>query len=124
MVKPDPGDDSIPQLRRPHSTGNTSDTMTPGTPHSAPPPQYPDDRRHLSFDNGQQQPPPMYRQTSYPPPTPMAHPQSYDYPPSYGPAHAEMYPIQIASASNKRKAQRASQVSLPSRVCSPFRLRL
>ncbi|KAK0719508.1 hypothetical protein B0H67DRAFT_154506 [Lasiosphaeris hirsuta] len=107
MVKADPGDDNLPQLRRNHSTGTGTDTMTPGTPHSAIPPQsYAEDKRHMSFDSGPPQPP-MYRQPSYPPQTPLPHPQ-YDYPPSYVPQHADMYQIQI-STSGKRKAQRASQ---------------
>ncbi|KAK1750565.1 hypothetical protein QBC47DRAFT_119169 [Echria macrotheca] len=109
-VKPDPGEDTLPQLRRPLSTGTGPEVMTPGTPHSALPPQgYPDDKRHLPYDAPP--PPPMYhRQPSYPPQTPLPHPQSYDYPPSYGPQHAELpYPIQITSAAGKRKAQRASQ---------------
>ncbi|KAL2148396.1 hypothetical protein VTH82DRAFT_2316 [Thermothelomyces myriococcoides] len=92
--------------------------MTPVTPHSAvqphppPPPHtqpYGDDRRHMSFDNGPQ--PPVYsRQPSYQPQTPLPHPQPYEYPPQYA-SHGELpYPIQVAAASGKRKAQRASQV--------------
>ncbi|KAH6649692.1 hypothetical protein F5144DRAFT_588356 [Chaetomium tenue] len=87
--------------------------MTPVTPHSAVPPPphsqpYGEDRRHMSFDNGPQ--PPVYsRQQSYQPQTPVPHPQSYDYPPQYA-SHGELaYPIQVAAASGKRKAQRASQ---------------
>ncbi|KAK3686073.1 hypothetical protein B0T22DRAFT_240664 [Podospora appendiculata] len=108
MVKAE--DDPLPQLRRPHSTGNTSDTMTPGTPHSGLPPQnYVDDKRHLNYENGPQ-PPIYHRQPSYPPQTPLSHNQPYDYQPAYGPPHGELtYPIQIASSSQKRKAQRASQ---------------
>ncbi|KAK1829107.1 hypothetical protein QBC39DRAFT_139437 [Podospora conica] len=112
-VKPDPGDDTLPQLRRPLSTGNAHDSMTPGTPHAAHPPpppphsHYPDDKRHLSFDNGP--PPHMYRQPSYPPPTPLPHQSSYDYAPSYGTPHGEtLFPLHITAA-GKRKAQRASQ---------------
>jgi hypothetical protein len=65
----------------------------------------------MSYDAGHQ--PPMYRQPSYPPQTPTAHGTPYDYGSSYGPSHHEMaqYGIPIA-ASGKRKAQRASQVSL------------
>ncbi|KAK3325156.1 hypothetical protein B0H66DRAFT_111245 [Apodospora peruviana] len=113
LVKPDPGgDDTLPHLRRPHSTGNAADAMSPGTPHSGIPPQpYPDDKRHMSFDNGPQ--PPMYRQPSYPPQTPMSHSQQpYDYPPQYGPPHGELpygTTIHIATATGKRKAVRASQ---------------
>ncbi|AEO62243.1 uncharacterized protein THITE_40970 [Thermothielavioides terrestris NRRL 8126] len=93
--------------------------MTPVTPHSAvppPPPPHPphsqaygEDRRHVSFDNGSQ-PGGMYsRQPSYQPPTPLPHPQPYDYPPQYA-SHGELpYPIQVAAATGKRKAQRASQ---------------
>lgn len=119
--KPDP-DEPLPQMRRPLSTGNAHDSMTPGTPHSAHPPpppphshSYPDDKRHLSFDGGP--PPHMYRQPSYPPPTPLPHQSSYDYPPSYGTPHGDnLYPIHISSAAGKRKAQRASQVGLGSAV--------
>ncbi|KAK0614037.1 hypothetical protein B0T14DRAFT_570023 [Immersiella caudata] len=109
LVKPDPGEDTLPQLRRPQSMGNGPDSMTPGTPHSAIPPQgYGDDRRHTSFDNGPP-PPHMYRQPSYPPPTPLP-PPSYDYGQSYGGSHGELpYPIHVTSAQGKRKAQRASQ---------------
>ncbi|KAL2141273.1 hypothetical protein VTI28DRAFT_2645 [Corynascus sepedonium] len=116
MIKADPADDTLPQLRRPLSTGGgggPQDTMTPVTPHSAvqPPPYtqpYGEDRRHMSFDNGPQ--PPVYsRQPSYQPQTPLPHPQPYDYPPQYA-SHGELpYPIQVAAASGKRKAQRASQ---------------
>jgi len=85
--------------------------MTPGTPHSAIPPQgYGDDKRHMSFDSGPP-PPHMYRQPSYPPQTPLPHAPSYDYGQSYGNPHGELpYPIHITSAQGKRKAQRASQV--------------
>lgn len=117
MIKTDPADDTLPQLRRPLSTGGSvhQDNMTPVTPHSAVPPPphsqaYGEDRRHLSFDNGHQ--PPMYsRQPSYQPQTPLPHPQPYDYPPQYSSHGGELpYPIQVAAASGKRKAQRASQV--------------
>jgi hypothetical protein len=109
MIKADPAEDTLQQLRRPHSTGgNVQDTMTPVTPHSAVTPQtqsYGEDRRHMSFDNG-----PPYRQSSYQPQTPLPHPQPYDYPPQYT-SHADLsYPIQVATAAGKRKAQRASQV--------------
>jgi hypothetical protein len=118
MIKADPADDTLPQLRRPLSTGGSAqDNMTPVTPHSAVPPPphsqpYGEDRRHMSFDNGPQ--PPVYsRQPSYQPQTPVPHPQSYDYPPQYA-SHGELaYPIQVAAASGKRKAQRASQVCGP-----------
>lgn len=119
MIKADPADDALPQLRRPLSTGGSvhQDTMTPVTPHSAVPPPpphsqpYGEDRRHLSFDNGHQ--PPMYnRQPSYQPQTPLPHPQPYDYPPQYA-SHGELpYPISVTAASGKRKAQRASQVGV------------
>ena len=93
--------------------------MTPGTPHSAIPPQgYVDDKRHMSFDNGH--PPPMYRQPSYPPQTPHPHSQPYDYP-AYANPHGELpYPIHITSAQGKRKAQRASQVKTPLWRPQPF----
>jgi hypothetical protein len=65
----------------------------------------------MSFDNGHQQPPVYSRQPSYQPQTPLPHPQPYDYPQQYS-SHGDLpYPIQVAaSASGKRKAQRASQV--------------
>lgn len=72
---------------------------------------YPEDKRHMSLDNGPQQN--MYRQPSFPPQTPMAHGQPYDYPPHYG-HHGDLPYIQIAPAAGKRKAQRASQVGLGS----------
>ncbi|KAK5652439.1 hypothetical protein OQA88_10483 [Cercophora sp. LCS_1] len=108
MVKPDPGEDTLPQLRRPLSTGGGPDSMTPGTPHAPhPPPQtYPEEKRHVGYDSGP--PPSMYRQPSYPPQTPHPHSQPYDYAPSFG-SHSELpYTVHIAS-SGKRKAQRASQ---------------
>jgi hypothetical protein len=113
MIKTDPSDDTLPQLRRPLSTGTAKDSMTPVTPHSALPPHsqaYGDDKRHLSFDNGPQLP--MYsRQPSYGPQTPLPHAQPYDYGQPYGTPHGELpYPIQVTAASGKRKAQRASQV--------------
>jgi len=117
MVKADPGADEsqLSQMRRPHSTGNAPEAMPPGTPHSAhpPPPPYPDDKRHLSFDSGP--PPSMYRTSSYPPQpqpqTPISHSPYPDYPTSYGPHHGEIPygSIQIATATGKKKAQRASQ---------------
>ncbi|KAK4149959.1 hypothetical protein C8A00DRAFT_46542 [Chaetomidium leptoderma] len=114
MIKADPADDALPQVRRPLSTGGSvQDNMTPVTPHSAVPPPphsqpYGEDRRHMSFDNGP--PPPMYsRQQSYQPQTPLPHHQPYDYPTQYA-SHGELpYPIQVATAAGKRKAQRASQ---------------
>ncbi|KAL1840440.1 hypothetical protein VTJ49DRAFT_478 [Mycothermus thermophilus] len=122
MIKTDPSEDTLPQLRRPHPTSAAQDSMTPVTPHPAiPPPQpapppsvpphsqpYGEDRRHMSFDNGP--PPPMYsRQPSYQPQTPLPHPSPYDYPPQYA-SHGDLpYQIQVAAASGKRKAQRASQ---------------
>lgn len=116
MIKTDPSDDTLPQLRRPMSTGAPQDSMAPVTPHSAVPPHpqtYGEDKRHMSFDNGPQLP--MYgRQPSYgPPPTPLPHAQPYDYPQPYGTPHGELpYPIHVAPATGKRKAQRASQVCL------------
>ncbi|KAL2023110.1 hypothetical protein VTK56DRAFT_3716 [Thermocarpiscus australiensis] len=112
MVKPDPADDTLPQLRRPLSTGNVQDNMTPMTPHSTVTPHsqsYPaEEKRHMNYDNGPQLP--MYRQPSYPAQSPLPHPQSYEYPPPYGPPHGDLpYPIQVAAATGKRKAQRASQ---------------
>ncbi|KAK0638903.1 hypothetical protein B0T16DRAFT_234526 [Cercophora newfieldiana] len=87
--------------------------MTPGTPHSAIPPQgYGDDRRHTSFDSGPPPPHMYHRQPSYPPQTPLP-PPTYDYGQPYGAPHGELpYPIHITSAQGKRKAQRASQVGL------------
>ncbi|KAL2264896.1 hypothetical protein VTJ83DRAFT_7406 [Remersonia thermophila] len=122
MIKTDPSEDPLPQLRRPHPASNAPDSMTPVTPHPAvappqPPPSapvpphsqpYAEDRRHMSFDNGPA--PPMYnRQPSYQPQTPLPHPSPYDYPPQY-PSHGDLpYQIQVAAASGKRKAQRAAQ---------------
>ncbi|ETS82120.1 hypothetical protein PFICI_07122 [Pestalotiopsis fici W106-1] len=115
IVKRENGDDaSLPQMRRPNSTGTAPDGMPP---HSHPPP-YPgahmdDHRRPTSFDNGGSIPPsPIYRppQPPYAPPTPIQHNQ-YDASPSgYGPPSSvpDMYP-NIAITSAKRKAQRASQ---------------
>jgi hypothetical protein len=124
MVKPDPGGpggeestNNLPQLRRPHSTGNNhpEGLAGPGPAHNSLPPQQPppDERRHMSFDSGPQ--PPQYRQQSYaPPPTPVFHGMPYDSgPSSYGPTHAELpYGIPM-TITGKRKAQRASQVSHP-----------
>lgn len=119
MVKPDPGadDSQLPQMRRPHSTGNGPEAMAPGTPHSAhpPPPPYADDKRHMSFDSGP--PPAMYRPPSYPPQpqTPISHSQYPDYPTSsYGSHHGDIQygMIQVATAAGKKKAQRASQVCI------------
>ncbi|KAK3934398.1 hypothetical protein QBC46DRAFT_347675 [Diplogelasinospora grovesii] len=108
MVKPDPGDDTLPQLRRPHSTGNAPpEIMTPGGAHPGLPPQsYRDDKQHIVFDNGPQ--PPMYGQPSYPPQTPG--PQTpYGYS-SYGLSHTEPpYSIHVSTVRGKRKAPRASQ---------------
>lgn len=113
MVKRDPAEDTLPQLRRPHSTGNVPEM--PGTPHGHLPPQpHTEERRHMSFDAGPAPHPPppaqMYRQhdPSYPPPTPGPQPQPYDYAMYNGP-HDQMYPIQYSTTA-KRKTQRASQV--------------
>lgn len=112
MVKPEGGDDGFPQMRRPQSTGNGPDSMTPGTPHSAHPPPYADDKRHMSFDSG---PSGMYRPSYPPPPTPVQHTQPYDYPTAYGPPPGEIAyaGLQYAPAAAKKKAQRASQVRFP-----------
>ncbi|TPX16940.1 uncharacterized protein E0L32_003502 [Thyridium curvatum] len=114
MVKRDPAEDTLPQLRRPHSTGNVPEM--PGTPHGHLPPQpHTEERRHMSFDAGPAPHPPppaqMYRQhdPSYPPPTPGPQPQPYDYAMYNGP-HDQMYPIQYSTTA-KRKTQRASQVA-------------
>lgn len=122
MIKADPADDTLPQLRRPLSTGPAvQDAMTPVTPHSAvnpqPPPPFGEERRHMSFDNGAQPPPPLYRQPSYQPQTPLPPHQPYDYSQQYA-SHGDLpYPIQVAAATGKRKAQRASQVGGPRWSC-------
>ncbi|OTA70065.1 hypothetical protein K449DRAFT_321060 [Hypoxylon sp. EC38] len=113
VVKRDPGEEtSLPQLRRPNSTGNVVENLPPGPhgPHPNPPP--PDDpRRHMSYDGGPSMPhsPAMYRppQNYHPPPTPVAQHPQYESPHVYG-APAQMYPLEIATSA-KRKAQRASQ---------------
>ncbi|KAL2016046.1 hypothetical protein VTK56DRAFT_4312 [Thermocarpiscus australiensis] len=105
MIKADPADDAFPQFRRPLPTGGSAppDNITPVTPHSAvllppPPPHF--------QPYAEEQPPPMYsRQPSYQPQTRLPHPQPYDYA-----SHGELpYSIQVAAATGKRKAQRASQ---------------
>ncbi|XXH03998.1 Autophagy protein 5 [Hypoxylon texense] len=120
VVKRDPGDEnSLPQLRRPNSTGNVQDSLPPaphGPPHQNGPP--PDDpRRHMGYENGPSMPhsPAMYRpppQNYHPPPTPVAQHPQYDSPHVYGPP--TMYPTLEIATSAKRKAQRASQVVAPS----------
>ncbi|KAK4230270.1 hypothetical protein QBC38DRAFT_50184 [Podospora fimiseda] len=101
-------DNTLPQIRRPLST----ETMTPATPHSAiPPSPYGDEKRHMSYDNGPQRHPIYQQPNSYPPQPPMPHAQPFDFPPhSFASPHdGPPYPIQIATTSGKRKAQRASQ---------------
>ncbi|KAL1879895.1 hypothetical protein VTK73DRAFT_6707 [Phialemonium thermophilum] len=108
LVKPDPAEDTLPQLRRPHSTGGAPESL-PGPPHPVHIPQPPqqEDRKHMSYDGGLQNVP--YRQPSYPPPPSIPQTPSYEYPPQYGPPQAEMhFPIPI-TATSRRKAQRASQ---------------
>ena len=114
IVKTDP-EDTLPQLRRPHSTGTAPDVSASGqSSHPGMGPQsYPSDKRHMSFDGAPQQSP-VYRQPSYPPPTPTPQPQSYEYPPpTYGHPPPEMQFSIPISSSGKRKAQRASQVGSP-----------
>ncbi|KAI1381026.1 hypothetical protein F4677DRAFT_452605 [Hypoxylon crocopeplum] len=114
VVKRDPGEDtSLPQLRRPNSTGTVADGLPPGPhgpPHPNPPPQE-DPRRHMSYDSGPPLPhsPAMYGppRNYHPPPTPVAQHQ-YESPHVYGPP-APMYPTLEIATSAKRKAQRASQ---------------
>ncbi|KAI6090560.1 hypothetical protein F4821DRAFT_267840 [Hypoxylon rubiginosum] len=115
VVKRDPGDDnSLPQLRRPNSTGNVTENLPPaphGPPHPNPSP-VDDPRRHMSYENGPSMPhsPAMYRpppQNYHPPPTPVAQHPGYDSPHVYGPP--TMYPTLEIATSAKRKAQRASQ---------------
>ncbi|KAI5860089.1 hypothetical protein GGS23DRAFT_614256 [Durotheca rogersii] len=117
VVKRDPGEDnSLPQLRRPNSTGTAADGLPPG-PHGPPHPnpQPPDDpRRHMSFNDGpptMPHSPAMYRPPQNyhppPPPTPVAQHQ-YESPHVYGPP-GSMYPTLEIATSAKRKAQRASQ---------------
>ncbi|KAI2620314.1 hypothetical protein GGS26DRAFT_584335 [Hypomontagnella submonticulosa] len=115
VVKRDPGEEtSLPQLRRPNSTGNVADNLPPGPhgpPHPNPPPD--DPRRHMSYDSGPSMPhsPAMYRPPQPyhppPPPTPVAQHPQYDSPHVYG-HPPSMYPLEIATSA-KRKAQRASQ---------------
>ncbi|KAK6951395.1 hypothetical protein Daesc_007930 [Daldinia eschscholtzii] len=115
VVKRDPGEEnSLPQLRRPNSTGNVTDNLPPG-PHGPPHPNPQDDpRRHMSYDSGPSMPhsPAMYRPPPQnyhpPPPTPVGQHPQYDSPHVYGPP-ASMYPLEIATSA-KRRAQRASQI--------------
>ncbi|KAI1211583.1 uncharacterized protein F4807DRAFT_473035 [Annulohypoxylon truncatum] len=115
VVKRDPAEEnSLPQLRRPNSTGGVAEGLQPGPhgpPHPNPPPPQDDPRRHMSYDGGPSMPhsPAMYRQPQgyHPPPTPVAQHPPYDAPHVYGPP-ASMYPVEIATSA-KRKAQRASQ---------------
>ncbi|KAI1085180.1 hypothetical protein F5B20DRAFT_132713 [Whalleya microplaca] len=116
VVKRDPAEEtSLPQLRRPNSTGNVVDGLPP-PPHgpSHQNHQPPDDpRRHMSYDSGPPMPhsPAIYRppqQAYHPPPTPVAQHHQYESAHVYGPA-APMYPTLEIQASTKRKAQRASQ---------------
>ncbi|KAI1631689.1 hypothetical protein F4809DRAFT_646143 [Biscogniauxia mediterranea] len=117
VVKRDPGEEtSLPQLRRPNSTGHVTDGLPP-TPHGPPHPghQHLDDsRRHMSFDNGPPMPhsPALYRPPPnyHPPPTPVGQHPQYESSHVYG-HPAPMYPaaLEIQAASAKRKAQRASQ---------------
>ncbi|KAI1389620.1 uncharacterized protein F4822DRAFT_436990 [Hypoxylon trugodes] len=118
VVKRDPGEEtSLPQLRRPNSTGNVAENQPlgpHGPPHTNPPPPPPPDdpRRHMSYDSGPSMPhsPAMYRpppQNYPPPPTPVAQHPQYEGPHIYGPPPS-MYPLEIATSA-KRKAQRASQ---------------
>ncbi|ROV96468.1 hypothetical protein VSDG_05439 [Cytospora chrysosperma] len=118
MVKREADDVTLPQLRRPNSTGNGPEQPLPPPPsHGGPHPQgHMEERRHMSYDNG---PAPMYRHPTYPPPpqTPLSHPSApptpyeqtsmYGPPPPMGPDGP--YPITYAAASGKRKSQRASQ---------------
>ncbi|KAK8140277.1 hypothetical protein PG984_000343 [Apiospora sp. TS-2023a] len=121
LVKPDPAqeDMTLPQLRRPNSTGNAPDGLPP-TPHQMPHPnhQQDDHRRPPSFDNGPQYPqsPAMYRPPGAytpAPPTPVQLPGHYE-PQNHGyghhaPSPEVPYPAPVAIATAKRKAQRASQ---------------
>ncbi|KAI1104510.1 hypothetical protein F4804DRAFT_188787 [Jackrogersella minutella] len=116
VVKRDPAEEtSLPQLRRPNSTGNVAENLPPG-PHGAPHPNPPppdDPRRHMSYDNGPSMPhsPAMYRgpQNYHQPPTPVTQHSQYESPHlAYGPP-APMYQVEITQSSAKRKAQRASQ---------------
>ncbi|KAJ0120255.1 hypothetical protein J7T55_001112 [Diaporthe amygdali] len=118
MVKRESDDVTLPQLRRPNSTGNGPEQpLPPPPPHAGPhPPGHMEERRHMSYDNGPG--PQMYRHQTYPPPPPTPlppHPQPpptpYDqspmYPPPMGPDGP--YPITTYTAASKRKSQRASQ---------------
>ncbi|KAL7622774.1 hypothetical protein AAE478_006453 [Parahypoxylon ruwenzoriense] len=124
VVKRDPGEEtSLPQLRRPNSTGTALDNLPPVPPHGPPhpAPQPPDDpRRHMSYDSGPPMPhsPAMYRPPQNyhpPPPTPVAQHPQYEGPHVYGPP-APMYPTLEIATSAKRKAQRASQVVFPKQL--------
>ncbi|KAI0012338.1 hypothetical protein F4779DRAFT_626040 [Xylariaceae sp. FL0662B] len=116
VVKRDPAEEtSLPQLRRPNSTGNAVDGLPP-VPHGSSHPNHqpPEDpRRHMSYDSGPPMPhsPALYRQppqSYHPPPTPVAQHHQYESAHVYG-ATAPMYPTLEIQASTKRKAQRASQ---------------
>ncbi|KAK8050625.1 hypothetical protein PG994_012355 [Apiospora phragmitis] len=120
LVKPDPAqeDMTLPQLRRPNSTGNAPDGLPPthGMPH---PNHQPDDHRR----------PPEFRQRpaipsvachvpaarklyACPPNTCQLpghyEPQAHGYGP-HAPSPEVPYPAPVAIATAKRKAQRASQ---------------
>ncbi|KAK4101195.1 hypothetical protein N658DRAFT_516071 [Parathielavia hyrcaniae] len=73
----------------------------PPPPHSQP---YGEDGQHLSFDNG-----PHSRQPGYQPPTPLRYPQPSDCLPQCTWYGEPPYPIQVATAKGKHKAQRASK---------------
>ncbi|KAJ9156105.1 C6 zinc finger domain-containing protein [Pleurostoma richardsiae] len=109
-VKRDPAEDTLPQLRRPSSTGNAPEAIPPGTSHGPmPPPAHLEERRHMSYDNGPPPPPPMYRHPSFPPPqTPLPPPSPYEQQ-MYAPPPGDLYSIAYAGSTAKRKAQRASQ---------------
>lgn len=120
MVKRETEDVTLPQLRRPNSTGNGPEQpLPPPPPHGGPHPQgHMEDRRHMSYDNGPA--PPMYRHPTYPPPPqtalphPPAPPTPYEQTSMYGPPPMGPdgpYSITYATAGGgKRKSQRASQV--------------
>ncbi|KAI2625016.1 hypothetical protein GGR54DRAFT_546214 [Hypoxylon sp. NC1633] len=118
VVKRDPGEEtSLPQLRRPNSTGTVADNLPPG-PHGPLHQNHSpaeEARRHMNYDSGPSIPhsPAMYRppppQSYHPPPTPVAQHPPYDSPHVYGGHPPSIYPALEIATSAKRKAQRASQ---------------
>ncbi|KAI0394272.1 hypothetical protein F5Y17DRAFT_475941 [Xylariaceae sp. FL0594] len=127
ILKRDSGEESGPsQFRRPSSTTHPAEglshppsQLSHGLPHANQ--HYPEDtRRPMSFDNGASVPhssamyrPPSqshsHQQPYHAPATPVTQQPPYELPHTYG--HQPIYaaPLEIQSASAKRKPQRASQ---------------